>query len=123
MRIRLILIIVVLSLGAMAAFDGAGTAPQTSGMEVAYAPPGTLTGAVAAVRKIGAHLSFDRQAHASSEPSERDQDLARLGIGEVLPEGVELHPVPRHQSYQYALVQGHRVIVDAASRQIVYIIR
>jgi hypothetical protein len=41
----------------------------------------------------------------------------------VLPEGAELHAVPRHQSYRYAIVQGHRVIVDAASRQIVYIIR
>ena len=123
MRIRLILIVVVSSLGAVVAFDGAGIAPQTSGANVVSAQAGTLTGAVAAVRNIGAHLSADQRARAWSEPSPEDRDIPRLKIGETLPEGVELYAVPQHESYRYAIVQGHRVIVDAASRQIVYIIR
>ncbi|MXQ10418.1 DUF1236 domain-containing protein [Microvirga makkahensis] len=123
MRMRLVLIVVVPLLGAVAAFEGAGTAPQTSSARMAYAQAGTLTGAVAAVRKIRLHLSADQSTRTWSEPSPEDRDMSRLGVGEVLPEGAELYPVPQHESYRYAIVQGHRLIVDAASRQIVYIIR
>ncbi len=123
MRIRLILLAVVSSLGALAAFDGAGIVPQSSGANVVSAQAGTLTGAVATVRKIGAHLSADQRTRAWSEPAAEDGDIPRLKIGETLPEGVDLYAVPQHESYRYAIVQGHRVIVDAASHQIVYIIR
>jgi hypothetical protein len=44
-------------------------------------------------------------------------------IGETLPEDVELHPITRHETYRYAVVNSHRVIVDAASRRIVYVVR
>jgi hypothetical protein len=46
-----------------------------------------------------------------------------MSIGESLPESVEVHPIPKHETYRYALVDGHRVIVDAASRKIVYVIQ
>jgi hypothetical protein len=36
---------------------------------------------------------------------------------------VELHPIPKHETYRYALVDGHCVIVDATSRKIVYVIQ
>jgi hypothetical protein len=44
-------------------------------------------------------------------------------IGETLPEDIELHPISRHETYRYAVVGGHRVIVDAASRRVVYVVR
>lgn len=44
-------------------------------------------------------------------------------IGETLPEEIDLHPIPRHETYRYAVVSDHRVIVDAASRRIVYVVR
>jgi hypothetical protein len=44
-------------------------------------------------------------------------------IGETLPEEIDLHPIPRHETYRYAVMSDHRVIVDAASRRIVYVVR
>ena len=44
-------------------------------------------------------------------------------IGETLPEEIDLHPIPRHETYRYAVLNDHRVIVDAASRRIVYVVR
>jgi hypothetical protein len=44
-------------------------------------------------------------------------------VGETLPEDVELHPIPRHETYRYAVMKSHRVIVDAASRRIIYVVR
>ena len=44
-------------------------------------------------------------------------------IGETLPEEVDVHPIPRHETYRYAVVNDHRVIVDATSRRIVYVVR
>jgi hypothetical protein len=123
MRIRPILIIAALSLGTMAAFEEAGTASQTSPSNVFYAQAGTLTGAVAVVRKSEAHLSNDPGTQTWSEPAPDDQEVPRLRVGAVLPEGAALYTVPRHESYRYAVVQGQRVIVDATSRQIVYIIQ
>jgi len=44
-------------------------------------------------------------------------------IGETLPDDIELHPISRHETYRYAVVNSHRVIVDAASRRVVYVLR
>jgi hypothetical protein len=44
-------------------------------------------------------------------------------VGEPIPESIELHPIPRHETYRYAVVNDRRVIVDAASRKIVYVIQ
>ncbi len=123
MRILFILIFAMFSLGAMATLDVSDQTPGASGSKVADTRTGTLTGAVAAVRKIKSHLSVDQLTQTSSGPEIDDQDNPRLKIGEMLPEEAELHVVPRHESYRYAIVQGQRVIVDAGSRQIVYIIR
>jgi hypothetical protein len=43
--------------------------------------------------------------------------------GETLPDDIELHPISRHETYRYAVVNSHRVIVDAASRRVVYVLR
>jgi len=123
MRILLILIFLVFSLSALATYEGVSTNPGASVAKVAYAQAGTLTGAVAAVRKIKSHLSAGQRPQTWSEPPEGNQDIQDLTIGDVLPEKAKLYAVPRHESYRYTVIQGRRFIVDAASRQIVYIIQ
>ena len=120
MRTLPILALAAFPLGAMATLSG--TAPESSGIKLATAPAGTLSGAVTAVRKIASHIpTAGTQAWSASAPA--DQGSQRLAVDKVLPETVALYPVPRHESYRYAVVQGQRAIVDAASRRIVYIIR
>ncbi len=46
-----------------------------------------------------------------------------MSVGETLPETIALHFIPRHETYRYAVVKDQRVIVDAASRKVVYVIR
>jgi len=117
MRTLYILAFSAFPLGAMATLSG--TAPEPSGIKVANAPAGTLSGAV---RKIASHIATPG-TQSWSDPPAVDQDGPHLVVGKVLPGGTALYAVPRHESYRYAVVQGQRAIVDAASRQIVYIIR
>jgi hypothetical protein len=79
------------------------------------------------------HASFAARGSSAAEAAIRDasQQGAILAshfsrgalIGETLPEEIDLHPIPRHETYRYAVMNDHRVIVDAASRRIVYIVR
>lgn len=46
-----------------------------------------------------------------------------MSVGETLPETIALHFIPRHETYRYAVVNDRRIIVDAASRRVVYVIR
>lgn len=79
------------------------------------------------------HASLDAMANIAVFASARDgsQPNATLAshfsrgalIGETLPEEIDLHPIPRHETYRYAVMNDHRVIVDAASRRIVYVVR
>ncbi|HZH12697.1 MAG TPA: DUF1236 domain-containing protein [Microvirga sp.] len=123
MRTLFILIFAVFSLSAMAALKEASKALDQSGSKSVYAQAGTLTGAVSFVRNIKTHLSSSEHALPWARPSANDPNTPRLQIGDVLPAGTDLHRIPRHESYRYAIVQGRRAIVDAASRQIVYVIQ
>lgn len=119
MRILFILIFAVFSLSAMAALKEASKALDQSGSKSVYAQAGTLTGAVSFVRKVKTHLASREHTLPWARSSGTDPGLQ---VGDVLPAGTDLHPIPRHESYRYAIVQGRRAIVDAASRQIVYVI-
>jgi hypothetical protein len=74
-----------------------------------------------AVRNIAADVSasLNVKRESSLAPSYDQQ----ISVGESLSELVELYPIPKHETYRYAVVDGHRVIVDATSRKIVYIIQ
>jgi hypothetical protein len=73
------------------------------------------------VRNIAADLSARLNAkQESSAAIHLDQGMS---VGESLSELVELHPIPKHETYRYAVLDGHRVIVDATSRKIVYVIQ
>lgn len=123
MRMLLILIFAAFSLSAMAALKEASKTLDQSGSKSVYAQPGTLTGAVSFVRKIKTHLAAGENPLPWIGHSEGNPNVQRLQVGDELPGGTELHRIPRHESYRYAIVQGRRVIVDAASRQIVYVIQ
>lgn len=79
------------------------------------------------------HAAPDAAADNAAEAFMRDasQQGANLAshfsrgalIGETLPEEIDLHPIPRHETYLYAVMNDHRVIVDAASRRVVYVVR
>lgn len=73
-----------------------------------------------AVSGIGADFSARPHRRPDfSEPVRTDQGAS---IGETLPDDIDLYPIPRHETYRYAVVNKHRVIVDAASRRIVYVV-
>ena len=74
-----------------------------------------------AVRSIPADPSAKLNSRQEAPSAPRSARSA--SIGEALPESIELHPIPQHETYRYAVVNDHRVIVDAASRKVVYIIR
>ncbi|WP_243368190.1 DUF1236 domain-containing protein [Microvirga solisilvae] len=119
MRILLILMFIGFSLGAMATLATPDETTDRPTGRAIYAEAGTLSGAVSAVRKIRSHLSA---SGSQSKPAEAQEQI-RLKPGDRLPEGTTFHEIPRHESYRYAIVRGHRVIVDAASHQIIYILR
>jgi hypothetical protein len=74
-----------------------------------------------AIRNIAADSSarLAKGRMASSE-IRLSRDIA---VGESLPETIELHPIPNHETYRYAVVNDHRVVVDAMSRKVVYVLR
>jgi hypothetical protein len=123
MRAPFFLACAVFSLAFTATFEESTSVPEAKDGAMTKALAGNLIGAVDTVRRTASHLSLDQGTPAAPELPAADRDRTRLTIGKVLPEGTEVYAVPRHESYRYAIVNGHRVIVDAASRQIVYIIR
>jgi hypothetical protein len=71
------------------------------------------------VRNIA--TDFSARLNAKQERAEGHIDQ-KISIGESLSELIELHPIPKHETYRYAEVNGHRLVVDATSRKIVYVI-
>lgn len=88
-------------------------------------------GASVAADQQHAFLDVARSSAAEAPVRTASQQDATLAshfsrgalIGETLPEEIDLHPIPRHETYRYAVMNDHRVIVDAASRRIVYVVR
>jgi Protein of unknown function (DUF1236) len=97
------------------------TAPNATG-ETGTSPPASQQHALLdAVGSIAAEFSV--KPHLEREVSLATSFNGRTSIGETIPETMELHPIPRHETYRYAVVNDRRVIVDAASRKIVYVIQ
>ena len=46
-----------------------------------------------------------------------------VAVGTALPETVVIHPVPKHDTYSYAVVNNKRVIVEAKTRKVVKVIQ
>ena len=46
----------------------------------------------------------------------------KVVVGEPLAETVEVHPIPKYDTYSYAVINKQRVIVDRKSRRVVQIV-
>jgi len=111
MRAAYYLAFAVFSLGAVAM---PSTAPNATSAAT------FLTEIPDAVRTIAMDLS----ARLNTGDSSFETLLgSKLTVGESLPETVELHSIPNHETYRYAVVDDHRFVVDAMSRKVVYVIR
>ncbi|WP_201829937.1 DUF1236 domain-containing protein [Microvirga zambiensis] len=111
MRAASYLAFAVFSLGAAAMPTTAPNATNTAR---------SLTEIPEAVRNIAA--DFSARLNARELASEAGFGRG-LSVGESLPDTVELHSIPNHETYRYAVVDDHRFVVDAMSRKVVYVIR
>ncbi len=73
------------------------------------------------VRNVATDLTLLLNASLEGSPMLSPSRL--ISVGESLPVAVEVYPIPKHETYRYALLDGQRVIVDAASRKVVYVIQ
>ncbi|EIM24807.1 DUF1236 domain-containing protein [Microvirga lotononidis] len=104
------------SVGAVAAPTTApnATDPAPESAGYTYAVPGI-------VRNVASEVSSRLAARPPGSAAPRAE--GKISISESLSHSVELHAIPRHETYRYAMVDGHRLIVDAASRTIIYVIQ
>lgn len=118
MRAAYHLAIAVFSLGAVAAPTAGPSATHQAGLSA----PATLQHA--SLNATGSNAAGAVSGDASQQDTILASHFSRGAlIGETLPEEIDLHPIPRHETYRYAVMSDHRVIVDAASRRIVYVVR
>jgi hypothetical protein len=122
MRASDLLGLIVLFFGMVTTFDSSSTASRAIDPNLSTGSIIQRDGADAA-RVIAEGLPNEGNAriHWGSAPSASID--RRIAIGETLPDFVELRLIPKHETYRYAIVNNHRVIVDAGSREIVYVVR
>jgi Protein of unknown function (DUF1236) len=115
MRAAYHLAFAIVSVGAIATPTTApnATDPQTAASANQVIP--------ALVRSIAADISSQLNAGRGSSPVAGLDHV--ISVGGTLPESVELYPISQHETYRYAVVDKRRVIVDTASRKVVYVIQ
>jgi hypothetical protein len=118
MRAAYHLAFAVFSLGTVATPTAAPNATSEPGLSTDAARQHAV---LEAVTRMAADLSTTPSFGLKDQSALRFNQSA--AVGETLPETIELHPIPRHETYRYAVMNDHRVIVDAASRKVVYVIR
>jgi len=112
-----------------AAFAQSGTVTGAAGGAATGAviggPVGAVVGGIGGAA-LGTILA-PPPAEVRTYVLEEDRPSVAIGrevvVGEPLPDAVEIRPVPRYDSYGYAIVNQHRVIVDPRSRRVVEILR
>ena len=51
------------------------------------------------------------------------RSLTQTGpVGQTLSDTIMLRPISGHETYRYAVIDGHRVVVDASTRKVIYVI-
>jgi hypothetical protein len=43
-------------------------------------------------------------------------------VGQTLSDTIMLRPISGHETYRYAVIDGHRLVVDASTRKVIYVI-
>jgi hypothetical protein len=76
--------------------------------------------AAASDEHVNANAWSRSQATASMRSS--NENPALLKIDDVLVGAAVLQDIPRHETYRYALVNGQRLVVDAASLRVIYVL-
>jgi hypothetical protein len=86
-------------------------------------PPGAAVGAVVG-GTIGAIAEPPREVVTFVERDRSPSVVVeeRVVVGEPLPAAVELHAIPQHTEYRFAVVNNQRVIVEPRTRKVVKII-
>jgi hypothetical protein len=104
------------------AFGQASPTPDGSDGAVTKISTNEHGGVINAVRGFIAKLSPEGGPQSIQGRPRSNWIDHGIEIGESLPETVELHSIPMHDTYRYAVVNDRRVIVDATSRNVVYVI-
>lgn len=86
-------------------------------------PPGAAVGAVAGGAVGGATgpktvCNYVVEQEVPATTIERE-----IVVGEPLPQTVVLHPIPEYKTYEFAYVNGRRVLVDPKTHVVVEIVR
>jgi hypothetical protein len=123
MRAPYFLVFAVSSLITGVALGQSNTTPVAPDDAVSRIFANERGGVVNAVRGFIAKLSVEGSPHPMQEIPPFNWIDRSVAIGEALPETVQTHPIPQHETYRYAVVNNHRVIVDATSRKVVYVIQ
>jgi hypothetical protein len=101
---------------------GAGMAGGAAAGAVIGGPVGAAIGG-AAGGLIGAAVPpREVDTYVVQQPAPSVTYQGDIVVGEPLPEAIVVQPVPRYQTYSYAVVNGRHVIVDAGSRKVVRVI-
>jgi hypothetical protein len=117
---------VALALAPAAAFAQASTATGVVGGAAAGAvvggPVGAVVGGIAG-GTVGAAVEPPTEVHTyvMEHPAPSVEVQERVVVGEALPSTVEIHTVPQHTQFAYAVVNNQRVVVDARTRKVVKI--
>lgn len=86
-------------------------------------PIGAAVGGIAGAA-LGSAIDPPKEVgtYVTQQPGEPVLLDGEVVVGAQVPEAVQLAPVPQYE-YRYAYVNGQRVLVDPASRRIVYVYR
>ena len=118
MRVASYLSFAIFSLVTVAA---PSTAPNATGGPGPHISPDQNRAIVDAALSVAADPPARRHTWQDSLP--KAWINRGMSVGETLPGSIALHFIPKHETYRYAVVNDRRVIVDAGSRRVVYVIR
>lgn len=127
MKIRTAVTVAVLALSPSLAFAQAATIEgANNGAATGGAVGGPLGAAVGGTvgAAVGAAVDIPTAVISSvtGAPAHSVVVRERVVVGEPLPTYVEVHPVPRHAEYSYAVVNNQRVIVEPRTRRVIRVI-
>jgi hypothetical protein len=103
--------------GAMGGAAVGATAGAVVGGPVGAAVGGAIGGAAGAAATPPEACSYVIEEEVPVTTIESE-----VVVGEPLPEVVVLHPIPDYDTYVFANVNGHRVLVDPSTRVVVEVV-
>lgn len=127
-KLTLGLLAATFALGSSAALAQEGTVSGAAGGAVTGAivggPVGAAVGGVAgaALGTILAPPSTEIRDVVVAQPAPSVVYEGQVVVGQPLPQVVAIQPVPGYETYGYAVVNQHRVIVDPQTRTVIEVV-